>query len=101
MAAGAAAADASVRSIALISPSIEYRGVHIDASLRLYGARPALLIASLHDPYAARSVRELAQDAPGPRELRWSNVPAHGTSLLSGDPDLVQSLVEWFQRTLE
>ena len=97
----AAASDASVRSIALISPSIEYRGVHIDASLRRYGARPALLIASLHDPYAARSVRELARDAPGPREVRWSSVPAHGTSLLSGDPDLVRSLVEWFQQTLE
>ena len=97
----AAVSDASVRSIALISPSIEYRGVHIDASLRRYGARPALLIASLHDPYAARSVRELARDAPGPREVRWSSVPAHGTSLLSGDPDLVRSLVEWFQQTLE
>ena len=101
LAAVAAAADASVRSIALISPSIEYRGVRIDASLRLYGARPALLVASLHDPYAARSVRELALDAPGSREVRWSSVPAHGTSLLSRDPDLVRSLVEWFQQTLE
>jgi len=96
----AAAADASVRSIALISPSLDYRGVRIDAPLRLYGARPALLIASVHDPYAARSVRELAQDAPGPREVRWSSVPAHGTLLLSRDPDLVRSLVEWFQLTL-
>lgn len=96
----AAAADASVRSIALVSPSLDYRGVRIDASLRLYGARPALLMASLHDPYAARSVRELARDAPGPREVRWSSVPAHGTSLLSGDPNLVRSLVEWFQLTL-
>jgi len=96
----AAAADASVRSIALISPSLDYRGVRIDALLRQYGARPALLMASLDDPYAARSVRELAQDAPGPREVRWSSVPAHGTSLLSRDPDLVRSLVEWFQQTL-
>jgi dienelactone hydrolase len=96
----AAAADASVRSIALVSPSLDYRGVRIDASLRQYGARPALLMASLHDPYAARSVRELAQDPPGPREVRWSSVAAHGTSLLSRDPDLVRSLVEWFQQTL-
>ena len=101
LAAVAAAGDASVRSIALISPSIEYRGIRIDASLRQYGGRPALLMASLHDPYAARSVRELAQDAPGPREVRWSSVRAHGTSLLLGDPDLVRSLVEWFQLTLE
>lgn len=100
LAAVAAAADPIVRSIALISPSLDYRGVRIDASLREYGPRPALLMASLHDPYAARSVRELAQDAPGPREVRWSSVPAHGTVLLSRDPDLVRSLVEWFQQTL-
>ena len=96
----AAAADPRVRSIALVSPSLDYRGVRIDTLLRHYGARPALLMASLHDPYAARSVRELAQDAPGPREVRWSSVPAHGTVLLSRDPDLVRSLVEWFQLTL-
>lgn len=100
LAASAAAADASVRSIALVSPSLDYRGVRIDAPLRQYGARPALLIASLHDPYAARSVRELAQDAPGPRQVRWSSVAAHGSVLLSRDPDLVRSLVEWFQQTL-
>ena len=96
----AAAADAGVRSIVLVSPSLDYRGVRIDAALRQYGARPALLMASLHDPYAARSVRELVQDAPGPREVRWSSVPAHGTLLLSRDPDLVRSVVEWFQLTL-
>ena len=101
LAVAAAAADTSVRSIALVSPSIDYRGVRIDAALRLYGARPALLMASRHDPYAARSVRDLAQDAPGPREVRWSSVPAHGSLLLSRDPDLVRSLVEWFQVTLE
>ena len=96
----AAAADTNVRSIALVSPSLDYRGVRIDAPLRQYGTRPALLMASLRDPYAARSVRELAQDAPGPREVRWSSVPGHGTLLLSRDPDLLRSLVEWFQLTL-
>jgi hypothetical protein len=69
-------------------------------AMRQYGARPALLMASLHDPYAARSARELAKDAPGPRELRWSETTAHGTLLLAQDADLVRALVEWFQRTL-
>lgn len=95
-----AAGDATVRSIALISPSLEYRGLRIEAAMRAYGGRPALLVASAHDPYAARSSRELAQDALGPRDLRWSDVAAHGTVLLSRDPDLVRSLVDWFQGTL-
>jgi hypothetical protein len=96
----AAAADPAVRSIALVSPSLDYRGVRIEQAMRTYGARPALLVASLQDPYAARSARELAHEAPGIRELRWSSVPAHGTLLLQRDADLIRSLVEWFQQTL-
>ena len=100
LAAIAAAAEPSVRSLALISPALEYRGVRIEASMKQYGGRPALLIASAHDPYAARSVRELAKDAAGTRETRFSDINAHGTALLARDGDTVRALVEWFQRTL-
>ncbi len=100
LAAVAAATNPAVRSLALVSPSLDYRGVGIEPALAQYGARPALLMASLQDPYAARSVRTLAQDASGPRQMRWSTTPAHGTVLLSRDPDLVRSLIEWFQLTL-
>ena len=96
----AAAADPRIRSIALVSPSLDYRGVGIESLMARYGGRPALLMASVHDPYAARSVRALARDASGARELRWSAIPAHGSVLLSRDADLVRSLVEWFQQTL-
>ncbi len=100
LAAIAASGDAAVRAMAIISPSLDYRGVRIEAPLRAYGARPALLVASARDSYAARSTRELAQHAQGPRDIRWSDVAAHGTLLLSRDPDLVRSLVEWFQGML-
>ena len=101
LAAVAAAAEPSVRALALISPSLDYRGLRIEETMRAYGARPALLMASLQDPYAARSVRELAQGAAGPRDQRWSTIAAHGTLLLQRDADMVRSLVEWFQQTLE
>src|SRR5688572_37930 len=39
----AAAAEPGVRSIALVSPSLEYRGVRIEGALQKYGARQALL----------------------------------------------------------
>jgi dienelactone hydrolase len=96
----AAADDPRVRSLALISPSLDYRGLRIENAMRQYGARPALLIASLQDPYAARSSRTLAEDPPGIRELQWSDLAAHGTALLTREPNLVQALVSWFQRTL-
>jgi len=100
LAALAAAPDARVRSLVLISPSTDYRGVRIETAMRQYGARPGLLIASLKDPYSARSVRNLVEDAPGPREPRWADTAAHGTTLLAREPDLVRVMVEWFQRTL-
>jgi pimeloyl-ACP methyl ester carboxylesterase len=96
----AAAADPRVRSLALLSPSLDYRGVVISGALKAYGERPALLVASRGDPYAARTVRELAAGPPGLREVLWSDVPAHGTFLLARQPELSRPLVEWFQRTL-
>jgi dienelactone hydrolase len=96
----AAAGDPRVRSVVLLSPSLDYRGVRIENAVRQLGGRPALFIASPRDAYAARSARELAQGGPGTRELRWSDAPAHGTVLLARDPDLVRVFVEWFQRTL-
>jgi dienelactone hydrolase len=100
LAAAAAGRDPRVRALGLLSPSLDYRGVRIEAAMRQYGGRPALLVASLRDPYAARSARTLAEKPPGPREVHWSDAAAHGTELLTRDPDLSRALVEWFQRTL-
>lgn len=100
LAAVEAAADERVRSLVIVSPSLDYRGIRIEGPMRQYGARPALLIAGRQDFYAARSARELASEPPGIRELQWSDLAAHGTALLSREPDLVRALVEWFQRTL-
>jgi acetyl esterase/lipase len=97
----AASMDPRIRSLALVSPSLDYRGVRIERPLMDYGARPALLMASSRDPYAARSVKELAKDPPGIRQTQWSDVAAHGSVLLARDPDLVRVLVEWFQQTLK
>ena len=98
--AATAGVDPRVRSLVLISPSLDYRGLSIEGAMRPYGSRPALLLASRQDTYAARTVRDLAKDAPGVREMQWSDAPAHGMALLGREPDLVRLVVEWFQRTL-
>jgi len=100
LAAVVAGSDPRVRSLALVSPTLDYRGVRIEQAMRQYGARPALLMASLKDSYSARSIRDLTKDPPGTREVRWSEASAHGLVLLAREPDLVRALVEWFQRTL-
>ena len=76
------------------------KGLRIDAAMKKYGARPALLIASDDDAYASRSVKELQKAAGGTREVLILNHAGHGTSMLGHDPDLARTLVDWFHRTL-
>jgi dienelactone hydrolase len=95
-----AADDPGVMSIALLSPGLDYKGLRTEAAMKKYGARPALLAGSTKDPYAARSIRHLTTIGPGLREVRLTDAVAHGTVLLSRDPDLIPALVDWFKRTL-
>lgn len=95
-----AAADPTVGSLALLSPSTDYRGLRIDAAMKKYGGRPALLIASDDDPYAVRSVKDLQKAGGGTREVLIVNRAGHGTVMLGHDPDLARTLVDWFHRTL-
>jgi dienelactone hydrolase len=95
-----AAGDPSIRSLALLSPGLDYRSLRTEAALRKYGTRPALLVAGGDDPYALRSVRELAKAGEGLREVKTLGPAGHGTVMLSRDPDLERALVDWFQRTL-
>ncbi len=95
-----AAGDPSIRSLALLSPGLDYRSLRTEAALRKYGPRPALLVAGADDPYALRSARELAKAAEGIREVRTPGPVGHGSVMLSRDPDLERVLVDWFQRTL-
>jgi dienelactone hydrolase len=100
VAALAAAADASIASVALLSPSIDYRGLRIDQAVKKIGSRPILFVAGSDDSYAARSARELHKAGGGPREILILERAGHGTNMLSHDENLARTLVDWFRRTL-
>lgn len=95
-----ASSDGTVASLALLSPSLDYRGLRIEAALRKVAERPVLLVASDDDPYALRSAKELQKGGGGLRELLVLKQAGHGASMLTRDPDLVRTLVDWFRRTL-
>lgn len=96
----AAAALPSVRSIALLSPTMDYRGLRIEQSAAKYGARPMLLIASREDAYAMRTVRELLDEDLPAREQIVLDHAGHGTVMFRRDLSLISALVDWFHRTL-
>ena len=99
--AGLAAAGSSlVRAVALVSPSLDYRGLRLDASvMQKIADRPVWLAASTEDPYALRTVKELAADVET-REQRLTTVRGHGTQLFAADLEFARALVDWLRRTL-
>jgi alpha-beta hydrolase superfamily lysophospholipase len=99
LAAIVAAADPTIASLALLSPTLDYRGVRIEAAMKKYGSRPVLMVASGEDGYASRSVRDLSKAERG-REVLLLSGAGHGTVMLEREPSLMGSLVDWFRRTL-
>lgn len=98
LAALAAADSPGVQALVLVSPSLDYRGLRLDAAtMKKIGARPVLMMASTQDPYSLRTIRELVAEGSG-REQRLSTSTAHGTNLLNADSDLARGLVEWLRR---
>lgn len=96
----AAAEDATVRGLVLLSPSLDYRGLRIEAAARKLGSRPMLLVASEEDAYAMRSARELQKGGARTRELVTLTSAGHGTIMLTRSPDLGFTILDWFRRTL-
>jgi len=91
----------TVRAIALLSPSLDYRGLRTDLNLvKKVGGRAMWLAASAEDPLALRTLRDFAADTTGPREQVISNTVAHGTALLERDPEVGRALVDWLRRSL-
>lgn len=101
LAALAAAADPGIASVALLSPSLDYRGLRIEAAVRKYGNRPMLLVVSDDDAYATRTALDIQKAAGGPRELLSLVGAGHGTTMLGRAYELPQALVDWFRRTLQ
>ena len=95
-----AAGDSSITSVALLSPSLDYRGVRIEPAVRKLAGRPLLLVAGDDDPYAVRSVRDLHKATGGKAETALLPGAGHGTTMLLRDPGLPGRLVDWFRRTL-
>lgn len=97
----AAAADPSIRSVAMLSPTLDYRGVRVEQTARKFG-RPLLLVASREDAYAWRTLRELTNPKlkAANRESVLLDQAGHGTAMFARDGSLVQAIVDFFRRTL-
>jgi alpha-beta hydrolase superfamily lysophospholipase len=95
-----AAGDPAIKSLALLSPGLNYRALRAETAMQKYSPRPVLFVAATNDPYASRSVKQLSTLGAGLREIKTLENAGHGTTMLARYPDLVRMLVDWFERTL-
>ena len=80
----AAADDPGIASLALLSPSLDYRGLRIETAMRKFGSRPVLMVVSDDDPYASRSAHDLEKGTSG-REILSLTGAGHGSTMLERD----------------
>lgn len=90
-----------VKSLALLSPGVVYRGVECVKAVEKYGARPVLFAASEKDEYSVNSCKKLKEVSAGtPAHLEILKGSAHGTSLIDDNPGFKHFLSDWFRSTL-
>lgn len=92
----AAAADPELVGLAMLSPRIDHGGVKSLGSVKTYGARPALVVASTEDAEGVRCagiiVERIAPESASFIQLSDAGI---GTRMLARDPGLENRLVEW------
>lgn len=90
----------AIRTVILLSPGLDYRGVATEGPLEKYGPRPILIVASEEDVYAADSSRTLATLAQGESQLEMYDGAGHGTRMFNPQPELSGVILTWLAQIL-
>jgi len=94
-----AAKSEAVKSIALLSPGLDYRGLAVEPALAQIEDRSTLIVASQTDNYAFESSKTLAQKLSNATLVELEG-ETHGTNMFLEDPRIVDSIVNFFKSTL-
>lgn len=97
-----AADDASIKSVALLSPGTNYFGnLPTEPVIQKYGARAVLIVAAEDDQESAEAARRLDKLAGGDKHrLQIYGRGGHGTGILNAGVGLDGLLLEFFQKNL-
>ena len=87
-----AATDKSIKTVVLISPGLDYRGLGIMEAAKIYDGS-ALTIASKEDVYSADSSKKINDALTGKKDLNILTGGAHGTDILS--TEINNEVVSW------
>lgn len=87
--------DSSIKTIVLLSPGLDYRGVKTEESMKKYN-RSVLITVSSEDEPAASSSQRLFEIAKGDKEIKIYNNAGHGTWMF-GKTDLKDIIINWLK----
>lgn len=94
LALNAAAAEAAIGRVVMISPGLNINGVRVSGAVGDLGMRPVLLVAGSDDAPAAKAVGLLDQAITGPHETELYPTGS-GMRMLNTAPELEALLVSW------
>ncbi len=89
-----------IKSVVLLSPGLDYRGVTTVGALSDYGQRPVMIVAAEGDAYAADSAKSLNTNALGRHQLQMYPGSDHGTRIFAAQAGLKPMILAWFSSTL-
>jgi len=101
LALNAASSDPSIKSIALLSPHLNIRGIKMSAALNAYGERPVLWVVGADDDVATRAATALDERALGYSEVEIVEQGGVGATLLNRSSTLEGTLMAWVNGSYE
>lgn len=95
LAINAAADDPRISGVAMLTPSLNAKGVKVSAALEALGDRPLLLVADTSDAMASKAASLLAGKVAGPKQVEMYANAGAGVRMLNGAPALEGVLLGW------
>jgi pimeloyl-ACP methyl ester carboxylesterase len=92
---GASAKRYAVKSLVLISPSLEFKGIKTTDSLVNFGVKPVLAIIDKNDRQSYADTFELKKYAQGRFDIKVVNNAGSGMIILKRQPQLKAYIIQW------
>ena len=93
----AAAEDAEIGELVLLSPGLAYRGVSVVDAFKKLKARPVLVVVGTMDEYSMRSAKTLDDLGGESVDMETRASKAHGTGLLA-QYKVTDAVVDWLKK---
>lgn len=88
-----------IKSVILLSPGLNYRGIETEPLVKkLKNNQAIFIVASEEDNYSADSSRRLFEITPAKKELKILKDAGHGTTMLEKEKSLTKELINWIKK---